>query len=221
MHRIGEIGPAMLVDPYFRVHDLPNMLEATEVDHILNGERTKPTDLGSLRIGLDSLGDTARNIEIRVADRTLHDRHVVADIGTVLFIGTSSTASAPPPPSLANSKTEPPTSRTRTARSGATPHRSNRSQQMQAIRTAERSNRYSVRIFAQARLCPIQHSTMIPSAGSLHHSPSPPKIVTIPSLSSSPNRTKANANPKLSPARLISARPLGSSISVSRSRSRA
>lgn len=86
---LSEVGEALLVDPYFRIDHLMSVLQATEVNRILTSEKVSKSGIDALAIALGTLGPEARKVEVRVADKTLHDRHVVGVDGAVLLLGAS------------------------------------------------------------------------------------------------------------------------------------
>jgi hypothetical protein len=86
---ISEVGEALLVDPYFRIDHLMSVLQATEVNRILTSEKISRSGINALGIALGTIGPNARPVEVRVADKTLHDRHVIGEDGTVLLLGAS------------------------------------------------------------------------------------------------------------------------------------
>ncbi|WP_395156863.1 hypothetical protein [Ilumatobacter sp.] len=86
---LGEVGEALLVDPYFRIDHLMSVLQATEVNRILTSRKVSNADINALAIALGTLGSDARQVEVKVADRSLHDRHVIGVDGTVLLLGAS------------------------------------------------------------------------------------------------------------------------------------
>jgi hypothetical protein len=88
VEKINSVGPGLLVDPYFRIDQLLMILQATEIQRVLTSERTKTDDLKALSVALAAVTPD-RPFEIRVAGREIHDRHVIANDGTVLFIGAS------------------------------------------------------------------------------------------------------------------------------------
>lgn len=86
--RIAQAGPALLVEPYFRLDVLLPVVHATEVTRVLTSERISPKDRAPLKLGVEAIV-LERDFEVRVAPRTLHDRWVVSDGGPVQFIGSS------------------------------------------------------------------------------------------------------------------------------------
>ena len=86
---LSEVGVALLIDPYFRIDHLMSVLQATEVNRILTSKKVSKSGIDALAIALGTLGPDARKVEVRVADKTLHDRHVVGVDGTVLLLGAS------------------------------------------------------------------------------------------------------------------------------------
>jgi hypothetical protein len=87
LDRIARKGPAMLVEPYFRLDQLLPVIQITEVTRVLCGSRTKAQEREALRLAVEGLR-VVRPFEVRVSD-DLHDRYVVPDAGPVMFIGSS------------------------------------------------------------------------------------------------------------------------------------
>lgn len=86
--RIGASGPALLVEPYFRLDVLMPIVQYTVVTRVLASERTKPNERNSLKLGIESL-TLDRPFEVRVASKDVHDRYLLPDAGPVQFIGAS------------------------------------------------------------------------------------------------------------------------------------
>lgn len=86
--QIAEGGPGLLVDPYFRVNELVDVFNHTEIDRVLTGPLIGTKELDRLRVAVPKL--IGRALEVRVApDKTVHDRYVIGDAGRVLMLGTS------------------------------------------------------------------------------------------------------------------------------------
>jgi hypothetical protein len=88
VQRIAEAGPALLVDPYFRLEELLTIVTSTSVTRVLTSERTTAEQRTGLKLGVESL-QIDRPFEVRVATREVHDRYLIADEGEVQFVGTS------------------------------------------------------------------------------------------------------------------------------------
>jgi hypothetical protein len=86
--RIAQAGPAMLVEPYFRLDVLLPVVHATEVSRVLTSERISSKARAALKLGVESIV-LERDFEVRVAPRELHDRWVISESGAVQFIGSS------------------------------------------------------------------------------------------------------------------------------------
>lgn len=86
--RIATSGPALLIEPYFRLDVLMPVIEYTQVTRVLASERTSQTDRDTLKLAIERLTLT-RPFEVRVASRVVHDRYVIPDTGAVQFIGAS------------------------------------------------------------------------------------------------------------------------------------
>jgi hypothetical protein len=86
---IASRGKALLVDPYFEIDQLQDVLLSTEVTRLLTSDRESKGRIASLRTALSS-GTLSRTIEIRLAPHgDMHDRYVIPDDGPVDMIGTS------------------------------------------------------------------------------------------------------------------------------------
>lgn len=86
--KLAAAGPAMLVDPYFRIDVLVQVLGQTAVTRVLTSERVGANDRETLRSAVEKMVPD-RLFEVRVASREVHDRHLIPDSGPVQFIGSS------------------------------------------------------------------------------------------------------------------------------------
>lgn len=86
--RIAEAGPALLVEPYFRLDVLMPITELTAVTRVLASERTDKKDRDVLGLAVEKV-ILDRQFEVRVASRKVHDRYLIPDTGAVQFIGAS------------------------------------------------------------------------------------------------------------------------------------
>ena len=86
--RIADAGPALLVEPYFRLDVFMPITEFTGVTRVLGSERTDKTSRDVLGLAIEKL-ILDRPFEVRVASREVHDRYVIPDSGSVQFIGAS------------------------------------------------------------------------------------------------------------------------------------
>ncbi len=88
IQKIAELGPCAVVDPYFSIESLIEVLQLTEVHRVLTGTK----DAGKLAGLAAALGSQppARLFEVRKS-ATFHDRFVIPDDGPLLFLGTSFT----------------------------------------------------------------------------------------------------------------------------------
>ena len=86
---VADIGPAILVDPYFGLEQLAVVYEHTGIDRVLTSDKGRSTKKAHpiLQSALKQL--TGRRLEIRVAAKDIHDRHVIGDNGKVLGFGAS------------------------------------------------------------------------------------------------------------------------------------
>jgi hypothetical protein len=85
---IHEAGPAALVDAYFKLDHLLDIVQRTEVARILiHSDRDKSGRLPALQQAVNTIR-LPRRLEIRISDE-FHDRFVIPDFGSVRFIGTS------------------------------------------------------------------------------------------------------------------------------------
>lgn len=86
---IARRGEALLVDPYFHIDQLQDVLVNTEVTRVLTSDRESKGRIASLRTALSSSA-LPRALEMRLAPHAdMHDRYVIADSGPVDMIGTS------------------------------------------------------------------------------------------------------------------------------------
>jgi hypothetical protein len=88
--RLAEIGPALLVDPYFRLDHLALVLEFTAINEIMLTDAVPEPERNALQHALSTPLDVNRKVEVRVAPKSdIHDRYVIPAHGAVTFIGAS------------------------------------------------------------------------------------------------------------------------------------
>lgn len=87
IREISAAGPALLVDPYFRIEQLLPILNSTGVTRVLTTEKVGKPNIDALRTAVERF-DVDRPFEVRLAE-DLHDRYVVPDEGDTRFIGIS------------------------------------------------------------------------------------------------------------------------------------
>jgi hypothetical protein len=82
---VADAGPCALVDPYFSIENLLDVIQRTEVERVL----IKP-DGGRVSALSQAVSDLRipRQFEIRSSDE-FHDRFVIPNHGPVRFVGTS------------------------------------------------------------------------------------------------------------------------------------
>jgi hypothetical protein len=85
---LAEVGPGLLVDPYFRIESLQMVLESTSINRVLTTRKIKAGGIAGLRAALTAL-PPLRRLEVRVTSADVHDRHVIGDDAQVHFIGAS------------------------------------------------------------------------------------------------------------------------------------
>lgn len=86
--KIAELGPSLLVEPYFRLDVLMPVFQNTQVTRVLTSERAGTKDLENLSLGLSKLVSD-RPFEVRAAGREIHDRYIIPDAGPAHFLGAS------------------------------------------------------------------------------------------------------------------------------------
>lgn len=86
---LGEIESYMLVDPYFRLQFLQDLLDHTKCSRILLGPAQTTPEQSRLAVAVRDLPDSP--IKIRVASSQFHDRFVIPGEGEVYSLGTSLT----------------------------------------------------------------------------------------------------------------------------------
>jgi len=87
--QLAALGPALLVDPYFRLNQLALIVNYTEIDRVLMSDQVPREDRQSLKHALDTV-PMSRRLEVRMAKKEqMHDRSVIPSQGAVLSIGTS------------------------------------------------------------------------------------------------------------------------------------
>lgn len=84
INAIAGRGKGMLVDPYFRLDDLPYVQHYTEIERLMVGPRA---DVKGLAVAAETV-QLGRPFEIRVSDE-IHDRFVIPDSGPVDHLGQS------------------------------------------------------------------------------------------------------------------------------------
>jgi len=88
IEEISQLGPCAVVDPYFSIDSLLQVVQSTEVDRILTGTFDEKK-----LAGLDSAVprvEVERTFEVRKSD-AFHDRFVIPDAGPIWMLGTSFT----------------------------------------------------------------------------------------------------------------------------------
>lgn len=86
--KISEYKECLLADPYFRIDNLPDLIDHTSCDRILTSERVQKRDKVALAVALKEI--TKKKIEIRVSSaKDFHDRFIIPQSGAVIFVGTS------------------------------------------------------------------------------------------------------------------------------------
>lgn len=89
--RLADLGEVLLVDPYFHVDHLEDVLLRTSINRILMSKRARRGDRAALAVALSQV-DPESEIDVRIADRDrLHDRYAIPEHGDVVFLGTSLT----------------------------------------------------------------------------------------------------------------------------------
>jgi hypothetical protein len=86
---IADAGEAALIDPYFSIESLLDIIQRTRVQRLLTmRDPHKPGRLSALAQAVNDLVKSDRPFEVRASDR-FHDRFVIAANGEVRFLGTS------------------------------------------------------------------------------------------------------------------------------------
>ncbi|HKO37698.1 MAG TPA: hypothetical protein VJU14_04960 [Solirubrobacterales bacterium] len=88
MQQIAEVGPCSVVDPYFSMDSLLNVLQLTEVHSVLTGTGDQGK-LAGLAVAMRSVS-SERPFEVRKSS-AFHDRLVIPDEGPLWLLGTSLT----------------------------------------------------------------------------------------------------------------------------------
>lgn len=88
IEEISQLGPCAVVDPYFSIDSLLQVVHSTEVDRLLAGT-FDPKKVAGLDATIPTLA-TERAFEVRKSD-AFHDRFVIPDAGPVWMLGTSFT----------------------------------------------------------------------------------------------------------------------------------
>lgn len=87
--RIARHGNALIADPYFRLDQLLDIVQRTEVTRVLTSTKISKAERAALATAVQSL-NLPRSFEIRVADgKEMHDRYFIPAKGPVEFLGTS------------------------------------------------------------------------------------------------------------------------------------
>jgi len=88
--RIADAGPAMIVDPYFRLDQLMPIAVNAEVGRILTSDKTSSGERAALADAVSHRLTLGRPFEVRVSPGSeMHDRFIVPDAGPIQFIGAS------------------------------------------------------------------------------------------------------------------------------------
>ena len=88
MNSLTTVEDALLVEPYFRVDQLEDVAQLSNITRVMLGPGVKPSERKVLAFGLAAL-DPGRSLEVRAATN-LHDRYLVPrGGGTVLMLGAS------------------------------------------------------------------------------------------------------------------------------------
>lgn len=86
--RIADLGPGLLVDPFFGLEQLGPIAFRTSITRVITGT-AKKIDIAGLSTALETTAFD-RDFEIRVVDQSeIHDRYIISDSGRTHFIGTS------------------------------------------------------------------------------------------------------------------------------------
>jgi hypothetical protein len=85
---ISGLGPCAVVDPYFSIDSLLQIVQSTEVDRLLTGT-SDPRKLAGLDATIPRIA-TERAFEVRKSD-AFHDRFVIPEVGPIRMLGTSFT----------------------------------------------------------------------------------------------------------------------------------
>jgi len=86
--KISEYNECLLADPYFRIDNLPDLINHTSCNRILTSELIQKRDKVALTIALKEVAE--KKIEIRVSNaKDFHDRFIIPQLGPVIFVGTS------------------------------------------------------------------------------------------------------------------------------------
>jgi len=87
--RIASRGDALLIDPYFKLDQLRDILVRTTVRGVLISSKTGKAEIAALGAAL-SKHSFEREFEIRIAEE-IHDRYIIPRSGDVDMVGTSLT----------------------------------------------------------------------------------------------------------------------------------
>ena len=88
IQRIAQHKDAMLVDPYFKLDQIMDIVNYTSVSRVLTSEKIGKAAVAGLAKAMAQIV-VGRSFEIRVGKKDLHDRCIVPPDGNVDFIGTS------------------------------------------------------------------------------------------------------------------------------------
>lgn len=88
IEEISQLGPCAVVDPYFSIDSLLQVVQSTEVARILTGT-VDEKKLAGLNSAVPRV-EVERTFEVRKSD-AFHDRFVIPDAGPIWMLGTSFT----------------------------------------------------------------------------------------------------------------------------------
>lgn len=85
---ISRYDDCLLADAYFRIDNLPDLIDYTSCSRILTSEKIGEKSKVALAVSIKNI--TKKKIEIRVSkEKEFHGRFVIPKSGPVVFIGTS------------------------------------------------------------------------------------------------------------------------------------
>jgi hypothetical protein len=85
---ISKYDECLLADPWFRVDNLPDLIDYTSCSRILTSENIGKSGKLALAVALKKI--TKKKFEIRVSNsKEFHDRFIVPKSGAVIFVGIS------------------------------------------------------------------------------------------------------------------------------------
>jgi hypothetical protein len=86
---IGDLGPVMIIDPYLKLEQLPDLLRLSNVTRILSSTESKPLDRKATPFAA-AMTMATHSVGVRLVEgKELHDRYFVPDDGPVHMISTS------------------------------------------------------------------------------------------------------------------------------------